>query len=108
MKTNVIRPGSIVTSDELKKKLWSEDTFVDFDLSLNSAVKNSGKPSMTTRKTLATSRRSTAAATRLYGADPQVRMARLPHLGKSCPNGRESKVVLIYLLRRKKSCVDLQ
>jgi len=39
MKTNVIRPGSIVTSDELKKKLWSEDTFVDFDLSLNSAVK---------------------------------------------------------------------
>jgi Tol biopolymer transport system component/DNA-binding winged helix-turn-helix (wHTH) protein len=33
------RPGSIVTRDELKKKLWSEDTFVDFDLSLNSAVK---------------------------------------------------------------------
>ena len=33
------RPGSIVTRDELKKELWSEDTFVDFDLSLNSAVK---------------------------------------------------------------------
>jgi Tol biopolymer transport system component/DNA-binding winged helix-turn-helix (wHTH) protein len=33
------RPGSIVTRDELKKKLWSEDTFVGFDLSLNSAVK---------------------------------------------------------------------
>jgi Tol biopolymer transport system component/DNA-binding winged helix-turn-helix (wHTH) protein len=33
------RPGTIVTREEIKKKLWSEDTFVDFDLSLNSAVK---------------------------------------------------------------------
>lgn len=33
------RPGAIVTREELKKKLWPVDTFVDFDLSLNSAVK---------------------------------------------------------------------
>src|ERR1700693_2163456 len=33
------RPGEIVTREELQKKLWSGDTFVDFDLSLNSAVK---------------------------------------------------------------------
>jgi Tol biopolymer transport system component/DNA-binding winged helix-turn-helix (wHTH) protein len=33
------RPGAIVTREELKRKLWSGDTFVDFDLSLNSAVK---------------------------------------------------------------------
>lgn len=33
------RPGAIVTRDELKQKLWPADTFVDFDLSLNSAVK---------------------------------------------------------------------
>lgn len=33
------RPGSIVTREDLKKKLWPGDTFVDFDLSLNSAVK---------------------------------------------------------------------
>jgi Tol biopolymer transport system component/DNA-binding winged helix-turn-helix (wHTH) protein len=33
------RPGEIVTRDELQKKLWPGDTFVDFDLSLNSAVK---------------------------------------------------------------------
>ncbi len=33
------RPGSVVTREELRKKLWSGDTFVDFDLSLNSAVK---------------------------------------------------------------------
>lgn len=33
------RPSLIVTRDELKQKLWPADTFVDFDLSLNSAVK---------------------------------------------------------------------
>jgi len=33
------RPGAIVSREELQKKLWSGDTFVDFDLSLNSAVK---------------------------------------------------------------------
>jgi Tol biopolymer transport system component/DNA-binding winged helix-turn-helix (wHTH) protein len=33
------RPGEIVTREELHKRLWPDDTFVDFDLSLNSAVK---------------------------------------------------------------------
>jgi Tol biopolymer transport system component/DNA-binding winged helix-turn-helix (wHTH) protein len=33
------RPGEIVTREELQKRLWPENTFVDFDLSLNSAVK---------------------------------------------------------------------
>src|ERR1700756_4683426 len=33
------RPGSVVTREGLQKKLWPGDTFVDFDLSLNSAVK---------------------------------------------------------------------
>lgn len=33
------RPGAVVTREELQKKLWLGDTFVDFDLSLNSAVK---------------------------------------------------------------------
>jgi len=32
------RPGELVTREELKKKLWPEDTFVDFDQSLNKAV----------------------------------------------------------------------
>ena len=35
----VERPGTVVTREELQKKLWPGDTFVDFDLSLNSAVK---------------------------------------------------------------------
>jgi Tol biopolymer transport system component/DNA-binding winged helix-turn-helix (wHTH) protein len=33
------RPGEIVSREELQKRLWPSDTFVDFDLGLNSAVK---------------------------------------------------------------------
>ena len=32
------RPGGLVTRDELQKRLWPADTFVDFDHSLNTAV----------------------------------------------------------------------
>jgi DNA-binding winged helix-turn-helix (wHTH) protein len=33
------RPGEVVTRDELQKRLWPADTFVDFDHSLNTAIK---------------------------------------------------------------------
>jgi len=33
------RPGELVTRDELRQRLWTEDTFVDFDHSLNAAIK---------------------------------------------------------------------
>ena len=32
------RPGDVVTREELRQKLWTADTFVDFDHSLNTAV----------------------------------------------------------------------
>ena len=32
-------PGKMVTREELRSKLWPEDTFVDFDHSLNAAIK---------------------------------------------------------------------
>jgi len=32
------QPGEIVTRDELRERLWSADTFVDFDHSLNTAM----------------------------------------------------------------------
>jgi DNA-binding winged helix-turn-helix (wHTH) protein len=32
------RPGELVTRDELRERLWSADTFVDFDRSLNKAT----------------------------------------------------------------------
>jgi Tol biopolymer transport system component/DNA-binding winged helix-turn-helix (wHTH) protein len=33
------RPGELVTRDELRQRLWAEDTFVDFEHGLNAAVK---------------------------------------------------------------------
>jgi serine/threonine protein kinase/Tfp pilus assembly protein PilF len=36
----VERGGKIVTRDEIKKKLWPNDTIVDFDHSINAAVKS--------------------------------------------------------------------
>src|SRR5260370_21990398 len=32
------RPGDVVTREELQKKLWPADTFVDFDHGLNKAI----------------------------------------------------------------------
>ena len=32
------RPGQVVTRDELKRRLWTEDTFVDFESGLNTAA----------------------------------------------------------------------
>lgn len=33
------RSGEVVTREELRQKLWSADTFVDFDVGLNTAIK---------------------------------------------------------------------
>jgi len=46
------RPGELVTREEIRAKLWPEDTFVDFDHGLNAAVRrlrealndNAGRP----------------------------------------------------------------
>src|SRR5260370_16036602 len=32
-------PGALVTREELRNRLWSADTFVDFDHSINAAIK---------------------------------------------------------------------
>src|ERR1700679_3600437 len=33
------RPGQVVTREEIQQKLWSRDTFVEFDDALNTAVR---------------------------------------------------------------------
>src|SRR5882762_2295498 len=33
------RPEEVVTREEFEKKLWPSDTFIDFDHSLNTAIK---------------------------------------------------------------------
>src|SRR5262245_42751377 len=33
------RPGDVITRDELRQRLWPDGTFVDFEHSLNAAIK---------------------------------------------------------------------
>jgi TolB-like protein/DNA-binding winged helix-turn-helix (wHTH) protein/Flp pilus assembly protein TadD len=37
--TLISRSGNVVTRDELRRELWPDDTFVDFEQSLNAAIK---------------------------------------------------------------------
>jgi len=39
LKALLARPGEVVTRDELRQVLWSSETFVDFEVGLNSAVR---------------------------------------------------------------------
>ena len=39
LNTLLIRPGEVVAREELRQVLWSSDTFVDFEVGLNSAVR---------------------------------------------------------------------
>ena len=39
LRTLLMRPGEVVTRDELRRVLWPAETFVDFEVGLNSAVR---------------------------------------------------------------------
>ena len=39
MRMLLARPGALVTRDEMRSQLWPDGTFVDFEHSLNAAVK---------------------------------------------------------------------
>ena len=39
LRTMLERPGDVVTRDELRRRLWPDGTFVDFEHGLNAAVK---------------------------------------------------------------------
>ena len=39
LQTLIRRPGEVVTRDELRRVLWTAETFVDFEVGLNSAVR---------------------------------------------------------------------
>jgi DNA-binding winged helix-turn-helix (wHTH) protein len=39
MRLLLARPGVLVTRDEIRKRLWPDGTYVDFEHSLNAAVK---------------------------------------------------------------------
>lgn len=62
------RPGELIAREELQQRLWPRDTIVEFEHSINAAVKTLRRA--TRRMNLATSRRWPGAAT---GSSPRCR-----------------------------------
>ncbi len=50
----VANAGRMVTREELQQKLWQADTFVDFDVGLNTAIRNCVKRWVTMQVSRAT------------------------------------------------------
>jgi len=117
------RPGQIVTREEIQKRLWAGDTFVDFDLGLNSAVKKLrqalGDESENPRfvetlyrrgyRFLAPIQGDTSSATTNGAVPPQSSaegarqksnsdMKREQPEGEGSPAGRSAKSRLVYIL----------
>ena len=59
------RPGDVVTREEIQKRLWPGDAFVDFDHSLNTAINKIREALGTRRRIPGLSRRCPGAATGL-------------------------------------------
>ena len=56
-------PGGVVSREDLHRRLWPADTFVDFDLGLNVAIKKLRDLWATLRSSLASSKPSPAVVT---------------------------------------------
>ena len=56
------KPGQIVTREEIQRRVWPSDTFVDFDRNMNTAANRLRRPSAIPRIIRASSRRFRAAA----------------------------------------------
>jgi hypothetical protein len=52
----VAHPGKLVTREEIRKKLWPNDTVVDFDQGINTAIRKPAKPAVTRRRSRSTSK----------------------------------------------------
>ena len=93
------RPGDVVTRDELCKRLWPDGTFVDFEHSLNAAVKRLraalGDDADNPRFVETLPRRgyrfigTAAVDTEEPGSQPPVRLAVLPFTNLSDAAGQE-------------------
>lgn len=55
------KPGELVTREDIQQRLWSADTFVDFDLGLNTAVRKLRQALATTPRRRDTSTRCPSA-----------------------------------------------
>jgi hypothetical protein len=66
------RPGEIVTREELRRRLWSSDTFVDFEVALNSAVSRLRDALGDSAESSQLHRDCSEARLSICGADPQT------------------------------------
>ena len=69
------RPGELVPREDMQKRLWPHDTIVEFEHSINAAVKTLRRALSDPRMSLDTSRRCPGAAT---GSSPRWRLSRRP------------------------------
>ena len=97
-------PGQIITREELRSKLWPEDTFVDFDHSLNAAIKRlrdalgESADSPVFIETLA--RRGYRFIAPVNGSSPSngIEIAPLPERNKSLFSTRRTVIACVALL----------
>ena len=86
------RPGDVVTRDELRRRLWAEGTFVDFEHSLNAAIRrlrtalgdDAGQPTFVETvprrgyRFIAPTHAAAAARMRRSAVSPRLRLVVLP------------------------------
>lgn len=94
LRTMLERPGDVVTREELRRRLWPDGTFVDFEHSLNAAVKRLraalGDDADNPRFVETLPRRGYRFIARLNRAEPSVRAPVPP------PHGRTRIAVLPF------------
>ena len=87
--------GEIITREELQQKLWSADTFVDFEQGLNNAMNRRGRRWMTMPRVLISSRPCPGEVIASSGqsmADPEMEPSRLRRRKRSWMPGRTLRV----------------
>lgn len=94
------RPGDVITREELQAKLWSGDTFVDFEHSLNTAIKklrqtlgdSAGEPRFIETVPRIGYRFSGQVAERIEPSPEAARASETGHTGSAIPpSGRQTR-----------------
>jgi len=81
------RAGEVVTREELRREVWPEDTFVEFDHALNTAVKKIrcalGDDAAAPRYVQTISRRGYRFIAAVHGPTPQLAIAEIAKVGEA-------------------------